>query len=998
MSDFVNTFEGLEGVRFSPRSSPGNWIRPELLPVITVALLLAATISSARAQTEIISTPRELQLELPAAAPAMPAAAAAMPAAAPEAPTAVAVTVGLNFQGSELFVDSNFIPPDTMGAVGPGHIVEMINGRFDVYDMNGTETFTRTLSAFWTSVAGVTIPSFNDTCDLVADTCTVSGIPCTSDSDCLSNFVFDPRIVYDPASGRWFATSIDAKSPATGDNNIYVARSDTADPTGDWDGVRFDADTVGAAEFHDYDTLAVDADGLYICTNDFDAGGDESCYSIPKADLLLAAPSIANMTRFEATPAGLPSVSGSIQPALDFGTSDFSGPSTRAALLGASGGALTRSDILDAGAAGATLGAITAIAGDPGHNIPPDARQPHPALRTIENVAPRIVANVFEMGNSLWAVHAVEGTSNNSAIRWYEIDETTNTVLQTGLIEDVVDPEEDFHEPSIAVNSLGNVVIGYTCSGPSLSPSSCVSLGETTAGVTSFDPPVVLQTGAGHYWRDFADPPNNERNRWGDYSATVIDPDDPCTFWTFQEFVAVSAVGDVGPDPLPEGGRWGVQITELIFDSCAEADLSITKTDSPDSVVAGTNLVYTLTVENIGPSRARYVEVTDTLPAGVQFVSAFGTNWGCGQVASVVTCSWQGGNPTGSLADDQVANIITITVTVDPATIGVITNQATVSSATTDPVAGNNSESEDTTVIAEADLQMTKIASPDPVIAGTDITYTLEASNEGPSDAQNVQISDPLPANTTFVSATPSAGGTCVTPAVGTNGVVTCTWAGATRPVDPDDRSVTVVAHVLPSAPDGSTLTNTAGTSSDTDDPNPSNNSDTTVTDVIRRADLEVSKNATPDPVIAGGGLIFEIEITNNGPSDAANASLTEAIPDMTRFLSIQAAPGWNCVTPPPLNTGTVECTTPNFPALTSASFNMVVVVDSGIKESTVIENSVVTGSDTTDPDPDDNSSVAETVAVTGAPALGVIGMIGSLFVLLAVAGRSLRRMAARVG
>ena len=47
----------------------------------------------------------------------------------------------------------------------------------------------------------------------------------------------------------------------------------------------FDADTVGAAEFHDYPTLAVDADGLYICTNDFNAGGDESCYSIPKADL-----------------------------------------------------------------------------------------------------------------------------------------------------------------------------------------------------------------------------------------------------------------------------------------------------------------------------------------------------------------------------------------------------------------------------------------------------------------------------------------------------------------------------------------------------------------------------------------------------------------------------------------------------------------------------------------------------------------------------------------
>jgi hypothetical protein len=249
----------------------------------------------------------------------------------------------------------------------------------------------------------------------------------------------------------------------------------------------------------------------------------------------------------------LPSVIGSVQPALDFGPSD-----ERAALLGVSGGSLVRGNIIGADGAGASLGSVTGITGDPGHTTAPPARQPHPSGFTIENVSPRIVANVFEQGDSLWLVHAVLGSASNSAIRWYEINEITNTVLQTGLIEN---PNEDYHEPSIAVNEFGNVVIGYTCSGPSLAPSSCVSVGETTGGVTTFETPFVLQLGAGHYFRTGS----GTRNRWGDYSATVIDPSDPCTFWTFQEFVAISAVGD-------GGGSWGIQITEMTFNSCSAAN------------------------------------------------------------------------------------------------------------------------------------------------------------------------------------------------------------------------------------------------------------------------------------------------------------------------------------------------------------------------------------------------------------------------------------------
>src|SRR5262249_39281369 len=82
-----------------------------------------------------------------------------------------------------------------------------------------------------------------------------------------------------------------------------------------------------------------------------------------------------------------------------------------------------------------------------------------------------------------------------------------------------------------------------------------------------------------------------------------------------------------------------------------------------------------------------------------------------------------------------------------------------------------------------ADLSLTKTGDPNSAIAGgTDLTYTLTADNLGPATVPDLQISDPLPAGTTFVSASPSAGGNCVTPAVGANGTVTCTWNTDTPP------------------------------------------------------------------------------------------------------------------------------------------------------------------------------------------------------------------------
>lgn len=410
--------------------------------------------------------------------------------------------IGTNFTGSTIN-DSGFIPPDTMGAVGPDNIVEMLNGVFAIYDRTGALISTVSLDDFYDSVIGIT----------------------------RQGTVFDPRIIYDPTTQRWFAAVIDGGAG----NRIYIAVSDTSDPTGTWHGTQFVVDTIDGSRFGDFDTMGIDADGLYLATNNFGTNFDVSIFSIPKADLIDGTPSVIRMSRFEALDETI--FGSSIQPAVDFGPSDGS-----AQLLAAfdSGTNLARTDLSGTGTGFAFISSVDNVT-VPNYSAAPPGRQP--SVITVENVSPRFNGNVVEVGDRLWAVHAVQGTGTNSAIRWYEIDANTNTVIQTGLIEDA---NRDFYDASIAVNASGDVVIGYSGSGPSQFISTMASVGVTSGGVTTFSAPTVLQAGGGNYNIDFG----SGRNRWGDYSATVVDPNDPNKFWTFQEFAVAQ-------------DTWAVQITEL---------------------------------------------------------------------------------------------------------------------------------------------------------------------------------------------------------------------------------------------------------------------------------------------------------------------------------------------------------------------------------------------------------------------------------------------------
>jgi uncharacterized repeat protein (TIGR01451 family) len=185
----------------------------------------------------------------------------------------------------------------------------------------------------------------------------------------------------------------------------------------------------------------------------------------------------------------------------------------------------------------------------------------------------------------------------------------------------------------------------------------------------------------------------------------------------------------------------------------AAADLSITKTASPEPVFVGDVLTYTITVQNNGTSDATLVQVTDQLPAEVTFDST--PTAGCSAASGTVTCD------LGTLASTEQA---AVAINVRPTTAGQISNAAVVSSPD-DPVA-HSSQPVETTVSPVADLAITATAVPDPVVAGEFLTYTLVVENRGPSEAAAVSVTDTLPTDVAFAEASNSC--------LEFNGIVTC--------------------------------------------------------------------------------------------------------------------------------------------------------------------------------------------------------------------------------
>jgi uncharacterized repeat protein (TIGR01451 family) len=215
---------------------------------------------------------------------------------------------------------------------------------------------------------------------------------------------------------------------------------------------------------------------------------------------------------------------------------------------------------------------------------------------------------------------------------------------------------------------------------------------------------------------------------------------------------------------------------------------------------------------------------------------------------------------------------ITIVTGIDAAATTIVRNLALVSGDQSDPDESNNEVELITSVNQEGSLPLTMSDDPDPVKAGTNLTYTLHISSAGPSDATNVVLIDTLPAEVTDISIDyDDTLGVCGY----ASGAVTCLF--------PDmevgtDTSVVIRTKVDPSA--SGQINNTASVSADGAIPSQTNENTT----VEGSADLALISSAAPSTVVAGKSLTVTLDVTNNGPSVAKQAFVNSTLPAGTTF------------------------------------------------------------------------------------------------------------------
>ena len=350
--------------------------------------------------------------------------------------------VKMSFEGiSQYDVASysrNFIPPDTMGAVGTTQFTEFANGGFAVFGKDGTVQKAQSDLAFWAAAGQIGANG-------------------------------DSRVLFDKAADRWVALSFGASV-----SDIQIAVSDTDNAAGTWKSTKFTGFAGGTA---DYPTLAIDGKAVYIGTNDFNGNGSfggTTLNVIPLSSLLGATgPTTTGLKSF-VTPYNDVTGGNDGGYAIQGVNSTAGGTTGKVVALSLFYNTNLTYDITNAGKSsahevnGTYIGGTSYAYANPARqpNAVPDAN-PNASFadnnRVIDTLDPRISSNVYENNGLIYSVQTVSVDHGaHSAVLWQVVDANTNRLVSQGTIKDGV---HDFFQGSLSVNAAGQVVIGYNRSG-----------------------------------------------------------------------------------------------------------------------------------------------------------------------------------------------------------------------------------------------------------------------------------------------------------------------------------------------------------------------------------------------------------------------------------------------------------------------------------------------------------------------------------------------------
>ena len=467
-----------------------------------------------------------------------------------------------SFKGLDLNTWGAGWPPDTNGDVGPNHYIQTVNTSIGMYSKTGAQ-----LAAF-------TFDTFFDG----------TGTPCDASNQ------GDPVVLYDNPSGRWIITDFAWSNFVSGPYYECIAVSKTGDPVaGGWWLYGFRADDATHPWLNDYPKLGVWADGIYMSANMFDiltSSGSATykgvrVWALNREDMVSGAP--LRSVRFDlgtSFASLLPSnLRGALPPS---GSPDFFGsitaPSTFRLWKFHVDWPVTSNSTFT-GPTNITVASFSIPSG----NVPQGG-----SSETLDTLGDRLMMQLQyrNLGGTeaLWANHTV-ASGGVTGVRWYEIRNPNGspTVQQQGTYQ----PDTNYRwMGSLAVDSQGNMAVGYSVSSSSIfpqiryagrlaaDPAGQLSQGETT-----------LIAGTGSQSGGF--------NRWGDYSAMTVDPTDDCTFWYTTEYYETT------------GNNWQTRIGSFKFPACSSGPTATptnTATAGPTATATNTSPpTNTPTITNTPP-------------------------------------------------------------------------------------------------------------------------------------------------------------------------------------------------------------------------------------------------------------------------------------------------------------------------------------------------------------------------------------------------------------
>lgn len=408
------------------------------------------------------------------------------------------------------------VPPDSELAVGPNHIIAVVNVAFEIYDKSGTLlSGPTTFSSFFAGTEG-----------------------------CSNTGVFDPNVIYDEAEDR-FILGIDGNG-----TDYCIAATTGSDPLGTWNRYGTVADIGG--NFFDYPHAGVGQDAIYMGANMFASQFAEGrVWAIDKFDLYNGDPLtvVTRSTGGDGTPQPM-NLHGFNQ-----GTWPMSGPHyilTDGLFNGNTYAVWTWDDPFGANtltkSGTVNLAAFTGIAA----GFPVDVPQPG-STRDIQANDWRVQDAEYRNGD-IWMSHTLAcnpGGGTVDCIRWARIDPTGPTVIDAGVLSS----DDEYRTfPDLAANDCDDMVIGYTKTSEALNifPSVFVSGRESTDPSGQLQTEVELKAGEKFYTSFESSGPR----RWGDYSGMTIDPDGQ-TFWYLGEY-----------SKNISGTNWGNYIGSFSFPAC----------------------------------------------------------------------------------------------------------------------------------------------------------------------------------------------------------------------------------------------------------------------------------------------------------------------------------------------------------------------------------------------------------------------------------------------